>query len=273
MMPLKRTIVYYLGITLGITFIMQAVIGAAYTPANILLMMWVPGIAAVVFTLLGKTPRPGTLGLRLCRPYDLIMAAAIPVLTFVITIAGSALLFEGSVRWGDYKLMAMTDSFTLNLLVTILVVVAKSCLFALGEELGWRGYAQSRMIASFGSVKGIVILGVVWGYWHFGVTLTGATFKGAPLLGALVLMPLACIGMSFIFAWLTLKSGSVWPAAVAHGITNILFDFSFLLTDYKGSAALYYTWIVAVMLLVGGIFMCLIQRMRPPVTEGTNSAA
>ncbi|GMX66212.1 hypothetical protein Elgi_54840 [Paenibacillus elgii] len=143
---------------------MQAVIGAAYTPAIILLMMWVPGIAAVVFTLLGKAPRPGMLGLRFCRPYDLIMAAAIPALTFVITAAGSALLFEGSIRWGDYKLMAVTNSFTLNLLVTILVVVAKSCLFALGEELGWRGYAQSRMIASFGSVKGIVILGIVWGY-------------------------------------------------------------------------------------------------------------
>ncbi|PUA37592.1 hypothetical protein C8Z91_19835 [Paenibacillus elgii] len=269
MMSLKRTIVYYLGITLGITFIMQAVIGAAYTPATIVLLMWVPGLAAVVFTLFGKAPRPGMLGLRFCRPYDLIMAVAIPALTFVITTAGSALLFEGSIRWGDYKLIAVTDSFTLNLLVTILV----PCLFALGEELGWRGYAQSRMIASFGSVKGIVILGVVWGYWHFGVTLTGATFKGAPLLGALVLMPLACIGMSFMFAWLTLKSGSVWPAAVAHGITNIIFDFSFLLTDYKGSAALYYTWIVAVMLLVGGICMCLIQRMRPPVTEGTNSAA
>ncbi|WP_189597141.1 CPBP family intramembrane glutamic endopeptidase [Paenibacillus elgii] len=268
-MSLKRTIVYYLGITLGITFIMQAVIGAAYTPATIVLLMWVPGLAAVVFTLFGKAPRPGMLGLRFCRPYDLIMAVAIPALTFVITTAGSALLFEGSIRWGDYKLIAVTDSFTLNLLVTILV----PCLFALGEELGWRGYAQSRMIASFGSVKGIVILGVVWGYWHFGVTLTGATFKGAPLLGALVLMPLACIGMSFMFAWLTLKSGSVWPAAVAHGITNIIFDFSFLLTDYKGSAALYYTWIVAVMLLVGGICMCLIQRMRPPVTEGTNSAA
>lgn len=269
MMSLKRTIVYYLGITLGITFIMQAVIGAAYTPATIVLLMWVPGLAAVVFTLFSKAPRPGMLGLRFCRPYDLIMAVAIPALTFVITTAGSALLFEGSIRWGDYKLIAVTDSFTLNLLVTILV----PCLFALGEELGWRGYAQSRMIASFGSVKGIVILGVVWGYWHFGVTLTGATFKGAPLLGALVLMPLACIGMSFMFAWLTLKSGSVWPAAVAHGITNIIFDFSFLLTDYKGSAALYYTWIVAVILLVGGICMYLIKRMRPPVTEGTNSAA
>ncbi|MBH5319447.1 CPBP family intramembrane metalloprotease [Paenibacillus sp. GSMTC-2017] len=272
-MSLKQKITYYLGITLGITFIMQAYIGSDYTSTNILLMMWLPGLVAIAFTLLDKEKRFGTLGLRLRRPFYLVMAVAIPALTFAITAGGSALLFEGSIRWGDYGLMTMTDSFELNLLITVIVVVAKACLAALGEELGWRGYAQSRMMTSFGTVKGIVILGIVWGYWHVGVTLTGPTFQGAPLLSALVLMPLACIGMSFMFAWLTLKSGSVWPAAVAHGITNVLFDFSFLLTDYKGSAALYYTWIITVILIMGGIFMYLIKRMGTMAANSMNNVS
>ena len=45
-------------------------------------------------------------------------------------------------------------------------------------------------------------------------------FPGYPLLGSLVLMPLFTLGASGVFAWLTLRSGSFWPAVLAHASFN-----------------------------------------------------
>jgi hypothetical protein len=38
--------------------------------------------------------------------------------------------------------------------------------FAFGEELGWRGYAQEKFVGQFGMFGGLLLLGVLWGFWH-----------------------------------------------------------------------------------------------------------
>jgi membrane protease YdiL (CAAX protease family) len=35
------------------------------------------------------------------------------------------------------------------------------------EELGWTGFAYPRLRARFGGLGGAVLLGVIWGFWHF----------------------------------------------------------------------------------------------------------
>jgi membrane protease YdiL (CAAX protease family) len=37
---------------------------------------------------------------------------------------------------------------------------------ALGEEIGWRGYALDKLIASHGILVGTLILGLIWSFWH-----------------------------------------------------------------------------------------------------------
>src|SRR5690606_23779814 len=45
------------------------------------------------------------------------------------------------------------------------VYVAALVVFSIGEEFGWRGYAQPRMVARFGPVVGPLLLGTVWSIW------------------------------------------------------------------------------------------------------------
>jgi membrane protease YdiL (CAAX protease family) len=47
-------------------------------------------------------------------------------------------------------------------------LVAALIVFPLGEEFGWRGFAHPRLVARFGTVRGCLILGALWGVWHLG---------------------------------------------------------------------------------------------------------
>jgi membrane protease YdiL (CAAX protease family) len=95
-------------------------------------------------------------------------------------------------------------------------------LIAVGEEVGWRGVLQPSMEARYGHVRGTLCVGRIWAYWHLPVNLMGYNDSSHPLLSSLVLFPVALVAISFVLAWLTRTSQSVWPAAFAHGAHNTI---------------------------------------------------
>jgi membrane protease YdiL (CAAX protease family) len=100
-------------------------------------------------------------------------------------------------------------------------------LLAFGEEYGWRGYLQGELI-KLGKVRGILVVGIIWGLWHFPVILMGYNYPGYPVLGIL-LMTLVTILLSFLFGYAMLKSGSVWLAAFLHAVVNQTLSFLILM--------------------------------------------
>jgi membrane protease YdiL (CAAX protease family) len=96
-------------------------------------------------------------------------------------------------------------------------------LIAFGEEYGWRGYLQSELI-KLGKVRGVLLVGLIWGLWHTPVTLMGHNYPGYPVLG-IPLMTLYCIALAFLFGFAVLKSGSIWVAAFLHALNNQVLSF------------------------------------------------
>lgn len=90
---------------------------------------------------------------------------------------------------------------------------------AAGEEIGWRGYLQPALTARLGLVLALVLGGVLWGAWHAPVLLLGYNFGLYDLRGV-GLMCIACVLLGVWLGWLRGVSGSVWPAALAHGAFN-----------------------------------------------------
>lgn len=90
---------------------------------------------------------------------------------------------------------------------------------ALGEEVGWRGWLLPKLLP-WGTLPALLVSGVVWGLWHAPVILLGYNYPDAPGWLGLTTMIGMCTVIGAVFGWLRLRSGSVWPAALAHAAFN-----------------------------------------------------
>lgn len=100
-------------------------------------------------------------------------------------------------------------------------------LIAFGEEYGWRSYLQGELV-KMGKVRGVLLVGIIWGLWHAPVILMGHNYPGYPVLGVF-LMTLYTIALAFFFGFAMLKSESVWLAAFLHGLNNQVLSFLILM--------------------------------------------
>jgi uncharacterized protein len=101
------------------------------------------------------------------------------------------------------------------------VGVAGSCVSALGEELGWRGFLVPQLAKVTCFPRVAVISGIIWSLWHYPVLLFANYHGRNPLWYSLVCFTVMVVGISFVFAWLRLKSGSVWTGMLLHASHNL----------------------------------------------------
>lgn len=95
-----------------------------------------------------------------------------------------------------------------------------NALFAFGEELGWRGY-MLYYLRNKSLWKASVIIGTVWGIWHFPLILMGHNYSNYPVVGVFMMIAF-CILITPMMIYIVLKSKSVIAAAVFHGSINAL---------------------------------------------------
>lgn len=94
-----------------------------------------------------------------------------------------------------------------------------------GEEYGWRGFLQGELVKT-GRVKGVALVGVIWGVWHAPIIVMGHNYPGYPLFGP-ILMVAFTVAFAFVLGYAVLKTGSVWLAAFMHAIMNQTTAFMF----------------------------------------------
>jgi len=101
---------------------------------------------------------------------------------------------------------------------SVLLAPFLAIVIAFGEEYGWRGYLQSELF-KLGRVRGVILLGVIWGAWHWPLILMGYNYPGHPLLG-MVLMALYTTGLAVVLGYAVLRSGSVLLSSYLHALNN-----------------------------------------------------
>ncbi|MBI5952948.1 MAG: CPBP family intramembrane metalloprotease [Chloroflexi bacterium] len=205
--------------------------------------MWAPGLGAIFATrLVEKQPVIKTLRLNTLGPKRFyFLAWCLPALLTLATMGVSNLLGTGAF---DPKFTFMQESMTkaaagiampgVEILVLGQVAFALTLapfinlLFAIGEELGWRGFLLTRLMP-LGQWKAILLSGLIWGIWHAPTTLLyGYNFPQHPYLGVL-LLPAGFTLLGIILSWLTLKTRSPWVAGLGHGAFNAVAGLAFLL--------------------------------------------
>jgi membrane protease YdiL (CAAX protease family) len=85
--------------------------------------------------------------------------------------------------------------------------------FSLGEEPGWRGFAQPRLVRRYGVVAGALLLGSVWTLWHVPMLLSAGPLTLAGLSATWLELAL----YSILFVWFAARTnGSLLVALAMH---------------------------------------------------------
>ncbi len=116
---------------------------------------------------------------------------------------------------GEKPVFFATSYGVVSPLVYGLGVIVLNLLRSFGEEAGWRGFALPRLQISVGPLYGSLILGILWGVWHFNPMNLPVLMKN-PLW-----VLLSIIGTTFIYTWLYNRTqGSLLIAILFHTCLN-----------------------------------------------------
>src|SRR5215217_5925216 len=136
--------------------------------------------------------------------------------TLFITVAASAIVWATPLAS-----FVLPEGGILNPLIGFLMLVGVYTLtFSLGEEIGMRGYLQPHLM-SLGRTRALLLVGLVWGTWH--MPLYYFVAKLFPVGNVLLFVPLfygTIVAASFLFGYLRIYTGSIWPASIAHSVHN-----------------------------------------------------
>ena len=96
-----------------------------------------------------------------------------------------------------------------------------SCITALGEEVGWRGFLVPELAKKMSFAKVSLVSGLTWAVWHYPVIVL-ADYRGStPVWYSMACFTLMVVAISFAYAWLRLKSGSLWTGMWLHASHNL----------------------------------------------------
>jgi membrane protease YdiL (CAAX protease family) len=137
----------------------------------------------------------------------------------------------------------------------------------LGEEMGWRGFLQSRLQGRTGSISAAIIVGLVWAFWHAPVFRFADFRNGLDWPQFIVLYPISTILVAFtmgrLWRW---SNGSLFVAMCFHGVLNTT---AVNLTrgnwwDFGDLAAVH---IYLIVLVVFGLTACAAQLLSPVMSR------
>jgi len=205
--------------------------------------MWAPALAAFACCAIYRIPLsflgfhwPG--GRAMAWGYLLPVAYATTAY-FLVWVTGLAPAdFAGFARASQKSLQIGAGAGELNAILIMTFGVLQSAVSATGEEIGWRGFLVPVLAQRLNFTGVALVSGAIWALWHYPLILFGTYNSAAPKWVALLCFTIMILATGAMAAWLRLKSGSVWPAALLHACHNAVIQWLFdSMTVETGRAA------------------------------------
>lgn len=133
------------------------------------------------------------------RTGKLLVALLVPTAASLLALAAYAATNE-----------AIAFDFSRAALIPIALLAALP-FGPLGEEIGWRGFAQPRLLCRFGPFLTGLLLGAIWFVWHVPLFFApaGTSVSGSSLTVSGLLLYFGLLtGMSILIVWFTQWTGS-----------------------------------------------------------------
>jgi membrane protease YdiL (CAAX protease family) len=170
--------------------------------------------------------------------------------TLLISVAASALVWATPLAE-----FVVPEGGIADAIISFLVqVVILALTFALGEEIGIRGYLLPRLLP-LGRRRALALSGLVWSTWHMPLILLTTVF---PVGNKLISLPLfygTVVAASFFYGYLRIYTRSVWPASIAHAVHNAAWGAlgAFTATSYPVLVNKYLVGDYGILILVGAV--------------------
>jgi membrane protease YdiL (CAAX protease family) len=198
----------------------------------------VNGLAWLGPVLGGDPTNPG-LGFLVWGTAPIVSALVMKLLLRDDVSLGFRPAFRGNGRWYALSILAYPitiavvlavglllgastiSKFTVPAFVTAMVPLAVTYfIFAVFEEVGWRGYLTPRVRSLNDGPLGYVLIGVIWASWHFPYfhELWAHTSEG--LVTLLPRFVLGAIAFAVAYGEIRVRTGSAWPAVLMHWMGN-----------------------------------------------------
>jgi len=149
-----------------------------------------------------------------------------------------------------------------NFVLSHIVFLIIGSIYTFGEEFAWRGYFQEKFLRKYGLNWGLIVLGIIWGYWHLPLVLIGWTFPDHPVLGAFLLFPISTIFVGIFEGWIYLRSRSIWMPVLAHAASNLFAGLLFQMIMHQDKLFLQLMFI-AVWGIVAALCLISLNRKKP----------
>ena len=239
-------------------------------------IMWCPGLAALATCrLLGRELRslgwhwPGIRYIGTSYFVPLAYASVAYGTVWALRLAGwnsefvnlivQSLGVRGLPAWAAFSLCIFfmaTGGVIQNLSMT------------LGEEIGWRGLLVPELAKRMSFTKVSFVSGFVWAVWHSPLLLFADYNTGINRWYALGCSTVTCVSISFMLAWLRLKSNSLWPAALFHASHNLFVPIIFDNLVRNTGKTLWYTSVFgAALTIVSALFAFYFWMRRTEIQQ------
>ncbi|MEM9495577.1 MAG: type II CAAX endopeptidase family protein [Pseudomonadota bacterium] len=243
-----QTIGLFLAFTITLTAVFGGLMVHQRGTTSILMaaVMWSPGVSALLTCLLMKRPisglpwRWGGWGWGwFAWSFPIVYGLAIYLPVWIYNLGGSSF---GNVEtlsgWTEQLLgtsepNVIASSAYLVILATAGMVAAASR--ALGEEIGWRGLLiwEMRKVMPFWAVG--LLSGTIWAVWHWpAILFTDYNAGTGSFLLQVFIFTMAIMPQGIVYAYVTFRSESLWPAAILHGSHNLFIQRIFTPLTEKG---------------------------------------
>jgi membrane protease YdiL (CAAX protease family) len=225
----RKDMLLYALLVIGITNLVVGTFPLLHIKGNwaVNTLMFVPGLVALALRLQGREGFR-SVGWGSGRLIYWIWGMVLPVIVLVVTLPISIGLGYVALAQGA-STGAHLASHPVKILENVVIYTAISLPFAFGEEFGWRGYAQPKLVRQYGLAGGLLLLGIIWGLWHTPIYCFADAYPKHPFFGPFVMTPIDNVLAVVPMGWLYAKSKSIWVPTLTHAFADVLWGFSGLL--------------------------------------------
>jgi len=186
-------------------------------------LMWCPGAAALIVRLVSQRNLRGTgwkWGATRWQVLSYLLPPALGAVVYgLVWLTGIGSFTAGGLALG--KDVGARVPLPVIIVLFATAGLLQGAVFTLGEEIGWRGFLVPELAQVSSFTKTALISGAAWSVYHYPLILFADYNSRAPKWFALLVFTWMIMASSFVYAWLRLKSGSIWTAVILHASHNL----------------------------------------------------